>query len=63
MKAENKGVLIMAHRPAAIQECNKLLVLDGGAVRAFGPRDEILAKMVRNAGEIIQSQAKGGGIA
>jgi ATP-binding cassette subfamily C protein len=62
MKAENKGVLIMAHRPAAIQECNKLLVLDGGAVRAFGLRDEILAKMVRNAGEIKQSHAQGGGI-
>ncbi len=60
MKAERKGVLIMAHRPAAIQECNKLLVLDGGVVRAFGPRDEILAKMVRNAGEIIQSNAQGG---
>ena len=60
MKAEKKGVLIMAHRPAAIQECNKLLVLDGGVVRAFGPRDEILAKMVRNAGEIIQSNAQGG---
>ncbi len=62
MKAENKGVLIMAHRPAAIQECDKLLVLDGGAVRAFGPRDEVLAKMVRNAGEILQSKAQGGGI-
>ena len=60
MKAERKSVLIMAHRPAAIQECNKLLVLDGGVVRAFGPRDEILAKMVRNAGEIIQSSAQGG---
>jgi len=60
MKAENKGVLIMAHRPAAIQECTKLLVLDGGAVRAFGPRDEVLAKMVRNAGEIMQTQAQGG---
>lgn len=60
MKAEKKGVLIMAHRPAAIQECNKLLVLDGGVVRAFGPRDEILAKMVRNAGEIIHSNAQGG---
>lgn len=60
MKAERKGVLIMAHRPAAIQECNKLLVLDGGVVRAFGPRDEILAKMVRNAGEIIHSNVQGG---
>jgi len=60
MKEEQKGVLIMAHRPAAIQECNKLLVLEGGAVRAFGPRDEILAKMVKNAGQIMSSKAQGG---
>ncbi|QIE40896.1 type I secretion system permease/ATPase [Rhodobacteraceae bacterium SC52] len=60
MKAEGKGVLIMAHRPAAIQECTKLLVLDGGAVRAFGPRDEVLGKTVKNAGEIMTSQVQGG---
>jgi len=28
MKAEQKTVMIMAHRPAAIQECDLLLVLD-----------------------------------
>lgn len=60
MKAEGKSVLIMAHRPAAIQECNFLLVLERGAVRAFGPRDEVLAKTVRNAGEIVSSKKQGG---
>ncbi len=60
MKAEGKSVLIMAHRPAAIKECDKLLVLDGGAVRAFGPRDEVLAKTVRNAGELATAKSPGG---
>ncbi|QDY71305.1 type I secretion system permease/ATPase [Qingshengfaniella alkalisoli] len=60
MKAAGNGVLIMAHRPAAIQECDKLLVLDGGAVKAFGPRDEVLGKIVRNANEIRAANTAGG---
>ncbi len=59
-KEEGKAVMIMAHRPAAIQECDMLLVLDGGSVRAFGPRDEVLGKMVKNAGEIRAAQTPGG---
>ena len=38
-KAAGGAVLIMAHRPAAIQECELLLVLEDGMRRAFGPRD------------------------
>ncbi|MCA8882962.1 MAG: type I secretion system permease/ATPase [Rhodobacteraceae bacterium] len=60
MKNEGKAVLIMAHRPAAIQECDVLLVLDGGVVRATGPRDEVLRKMVRNAKDIKSAQTHGG---
>ena len=60
MKADGRAVLIMAHRPAAIRECDLLLVLDGGVSRSFGPRDEVLAKMVRNAGEIQSAQRPGG---
>jgi len=52
MKSEGKSVLIMAHRPAAIKECDKLLVMEGGARRAFGPRDEVLREMVSNHKEI-----------
>ena len=61
MKAEGKSVLIMAHRPAAIQECEMLLVLDSGAVRKFGPRDEVLREMVQNHKEI-QASTGGGGV-
>jgi len=60
MKAENKSVIIMAHRPAAIQECDLLLVLDGGLRQAFGPRDEVLKKTVRNADQIQKSSTPGG---
>jgi len=60
MKSSGLGVLIMAHRPAAIQECDKLLVLEAGVVRAFGPRDEVLGKTVRNAADIRAANAPGG---
>ncbi len=60
MKEDGKSVLIMAHRPAAIQECDMLLVLDGGARRSFGPRDEVLRETVKNFSDIQQSKGVGG---
>ncbi|MBV7380402.1 type I secretion system permease/ATPase [Maritimibacter dapengensis] len=64
VKANGGAVLIMAHRPSAIQECEKLLVLDDGMPRAFGPRDEVLRRTVQNAQQIEQSasQRQGGGV-
>ena len=58
-KKEGKIVFIMAHRPAAIQECDMLLVIEGGARRAFGPKDEVLGEMVKNAEDIRKSQERG----
>ncbi len=55
MKADGRAVLIMAHRPAAIQECDLLLVLEDGARRAFGPRDQVLRDMVKNHAEIAKA--------
>lgn len=62
MKEDGKSVMIMAHRPAAIQECDLLLVLDGGARKAFGPRDEVLRETVKNYTDIKQSKGVGGGV-
>ncbi|MFZ1470088.1 MAG: type I secretion system permease/ATPase [Paracoccaceae bacterium] len=59
-KAAGRSVLIMAHRPAAIQECDMLLVLTDGAVAAYGPRDAVMRDMVKNAGEIARSITPGG---
>lgn len=61
MKAEGKSVLIMAHRPAAIQECDLLLVLEAGTKKAFGPRDEVLRGTVKNHADI-QRATGGGGV-
>ena len=60
MKSEGKSILIMAHRPAAIQECEMLLVLEDGARKAFGPRDQVLRDMVKNHTDIIKSAGPGG---
>ncbi len=60
MKAEGKCVLIMAHRPSAIQECDVLLMIENGMVKAFGPKEEVLRKMVANRQEITQAVGAGG---
>jgi len=60
MKATGGAVLIMAHRPAAITECDTLLVLEGGLRRAFGPREEVLKSMVQNAAELTRNAGPGG---
>ncbi len=47
-KAAGGAVLIMAHRPAALQECDLLLMLEEGRQRAFGPRDQVLREVIRS---------------
>lgn len=60
MKDAGKLVMIMAHRPSAIHECDMLLVLDHGAAQAFGPKDEVLRAMVQNHQNIAQAGSQGG---
>lgn len=52
LRARGKVVIVMAHRPAAIQECNLLLVLENGRQVAFGPRDEVMKTRIRNAASV-----------
>jgi ABC-type protease/lipase transport system fused ATPase/permease subunit len=60
MKAEEKSVIIMAHRPAAIEECDTLLVLENGTRVAFCPKDEVMRAVVKNHAEIEKSATPGG---
>ncbi len=60
IKAAGGSVIIMAHRPAAIQECDLLLVVEEGMRRAFGPRDQVLKEMVKNHTDIVRSAGPGG---
>ncbi len=62
IKAEGRAVMIMAHRPAAIQECDTLLVIDNGTATAFGPKDEVLKSMVKNHQQIQAVPAGAGGV-
>ncbi|MFN4058676.1 MAG: type I secretion system permease/ATPase [Roseinatronobacter sp.] len=60
LKANGGSVIIIAHRPAALQECDLLLMLDGGVRRAFGPRDEVLRNVIKNSSEIVAAKGVGG---
>lgn len=52
MKSEGRTVIIMTHRPVAISECDRLLVVENGIIKADGPRDEVIKSIMRNAGDI-----------
>jgi ATP-binding cassette subfamily C protein len=60
LKAAGKSVLIMAHRPAAIAECDLLLMLEHGQVRAFGPKEDVLRDVVKNVSQIARTAGQGG---
>ncbi|MDB5522399.1 MAG: protease/lipase transporter permease/ATP-binding protein [Rhizobium sp.] len=56
-KKDGRSVVIMAHRPAAIEECDLILILEGGNRVAFGPRDEVLKQHLKNFQQIGQPPA------
>lgn len=59
VKAQGGAVIIMAHRPAAITECENLMVLEQGIRRALGPRDAILEELVQNSAQILNARKSG----
>ncbi|WP_121629166.1 type I secretion system permease/ATPase [Tropicibacter alexandrii] len=59
-KERGRTVLIMAHRPAAIKECDTLLMIENGQRAAFGPKEEVLQKMVKNHQQITRNAGPGG---
>lgn len=60
LKEQGRIVVLMAHRPAAIRECDLLLFIENGAQVAFGPRNEILQKFTTgNAASAARPPARG----
>lgn len=51
-KSGGGTVLIIAHRPAAIRECDMILMLEDGKMRTYGPKDEVLKSNVRNSDKL-----------
>jgi PrtD family type I secretion system ABC transporter len=48
-KTRGATVLVIAHRPSVLRECDKVLVLHEGTVRDYGPRDDVLARIAQPA--------------
>ncbi|MFB9949246.1 type I secretion system permease/ATPase [Rhizobium puerariae] len=45
---ERKGIaVVVAHRPSAIGVVDLVLMMEGGRQRAFGPRDEVLSRVLK----------------
>jgi ABC-type protease/lipase transport system fused ATPase/permease subunit len=49
LKEEGVTVVIVAHHPSLLATADKVLVLREGALDAFGPREEILPRVVKRA--------------
>jgi ATP-binding cassette subfamily C protein len=56
-KARGHTVVIMAHRPSAIAACDLLLMMQDGAVRAFGPKEQVLRETTANYPQIVRTGA------
>jgi len=51
-RGEDRCVVLMTHRPQAIMECDRLMVIDKGRIIKDGPRDEVLGAVLQNADDV-----------
>ncbi|TVP74029.1 MAG: type I secretion system permease/ATPase [Rhodobacteraceae bacterium] len=51
-KLRGGSVVVVAHRPSAIAECDLLMKLDRGVITAFGPAETVLKDVTRNSTDI-----------
>lgn len=58
-RASGKIVLVMSHRPSALAECNLAMIIEGGQMRAFGPRDDVLNRFVRPIPSVVGALPRG----
>lgn len=54
LKARGTTFVVMTHRTGILPVVDKLLVLMDGQVKAFGPRDDVLAAMAKGAAQAAQ---------
>jgi ATP-binding cassette subfamily C exporter for protease/lipase len=45
LKAAGKTVFLISHRPNAFAAADRLLILQGGRIHAYGPRDAVLGSV------------------
>lgn len=49
MKANGATVVIISHKPGVFRAADKMLVMRDGRVELFGPRDQVMARLVKPA--------------
>ena len=62
MKADKKAIIVMTHRPHAISQCDSLIVLKQGLIRAQGGREQVLQKIIKNSEQIQKAKIQKGAI-
>ncbi len=53
LRERGRVAVVMAHRPSAIAACDVLLMLDQGAPRAFGPKEQVLKETTANYPQLV----------
>lgn len=61
LKRARATVVVITHRPALVQHVDKMLLLRDGAVEAFGPRQDVIARLVAQAAPAAPAAAGGDG--
>jgi ATP-binding cassette subfamily C protein/ATP-binding cassette subfamily C protein EexD len=63
LKRQGVTVVLVSHRPTLVQGVDKVLLMRDGAVEAFGPRAEVLKRLVQQArpAEVPSSRVEGAG--
>lgn len=52
MKANGATVVIISHKPSIFRPADKMLVIRDGRVELFGPRDQVMARLMKPAGDV-----------
>jgi ATP-binding cassette subfamily C protein/ATP-binding cassette subfamily C protein EexD len=64
LKARGTTVILVSHRPTLVQGVDKVLLMRDGAAEAFGPRAEVLKRLVQGQSgrptEVVPARAEGG---
>lgn len=50
LKAKGTTIVLIAHRPSLLRGVDKVLILEDGAVRMFGPPNDVIPSVTRAAG-------------
>ena len=49
LKQDGVTIVIVTHRPHLLQQADKVMVLEEGAVARFGPKEAVLPTLIRRA--------------